>query len=132
MIPNRIKRVSQLMVKDISDVLRFEMKDPHIGFVSVTDVEVSADLATAKVFVSVLQDDIRIREDIVARLNKAAGFIRNSIKEKMTIKRVPTLKFILDNSIERGVRICGLIQRVREADRSVSDGQDEPETQTEE
>ncbi len=132
MIPNRIKRISQLMMKDISDVLRFEMKDPHIGFVSVTDVEVAADLATAKVFVSVMQDDMKMREDIIARLNKAAGFIRSTIKEKMTIKRVPTLKFILDNSIERGVRICSLIEQVREADKSATGEPNESDAASEE
>ena len=119
MIPNRLKRVAQLLVRNISEVIRYEMKDPHIGFVSVTDVEVAHDLATAKVFVSVLMDDMKAREATVARLNKAAGFIRASVNEKMTIKRVPALKFILDTSIERGVKICNLIERVRAEDEAV-------------
>lgn len=131
MIPNRIKRLGQQMARDISEVLIYEMKDPHIKLVTVTGVEVASDLATAKVFVSVMLDSIEAREGIVGRLNNAAGFVRIKIKDKMTIKRVPTLKFILDNSIERGVRVCSLIEKVRSEDKKIageeeSAGSEEP------
>jgi ribosome-binding factor A len=119
MIPNRIKRISHLMVRDISDIMRCEMKDPNIGFVSVVDVTVASDLATANVFISVFMDDMAAREETVARLNRASGFIRARLNEKMSIKRVPILKFILDNSIERGVRVSSLIDRVREEDEKI-------------
>ena len=131
MIPNRIKRISQLMARNISDVLRFEMKDPNIGFVSVTGVEAAADLATAKVFVSVMIDNMAAREETVARLNRAAGFIRAAINKKMTIKRVPSLKFMLDTSIERGVRVSTLIDRVREADKAITKEDTESESKEE-
>ena len=129
MIPNRIKRLSHLMAKNISEVMRYEMKDPNIGFISVTDVTVASDLATAKVFISVLVDDMKAREETVARLNRAAGFIRARLNEKMTIKRVPLLKFILDTSIERGVRVSSLIDRVRAVDKAITkeDGESEPD-----
>jgi len=126
MIPNRIKRLSHLMVRNISEVMRYEMKDPNIGFVSVTDVEVANDLATAKVFISVLVDDASAREETVARLNRAAGFIRAHVNEKMTIKRVPALRFFLDTSIERGVRVSSLIDRVRAEDKATAKEDEEP------
>jgi ribosome-binding factor A len=129
MIPNRKKRIAQLMLRNISEVMRFEMKDPNIGFVSLTDVEVASDLATAKIFVSVLMDDIKAREAQVERLNHAAGFIRASIKGKMSIKRVPTLRFILDTSIERGVRVSSLIDRVRAEDGAITKEGNESEVE---
>jgi ribosome-binding factor A len=127
MIPNRIKRLGQLIAKNVSEVFMFEMEDPRIKLVSVTDVEVAHDLATAKVFVSMMRDDADERELIVARLNRAAGFVRARITEKMVIKRVPTLKFFLDNSIERGVRVCALIEKVRSEDEKISGGPEREE-----
>jgi ribosome-binding factor A len=132
MIPNRIKRLSHLMVRNISEVMRFEMKDPNVGFVSVTDVEVAKDLATAKVFISVLVDDVAAREETVARLNRAAGFIRARVNEKMTIKRVPALRFFLDTSIARGVRVSSLINRVRDEDKAITKEDEEEKPEAEE
>jgi len=117
MIPNRLKRVSHLIKRTVSDIIRDEMKDPRIGFVSVTDVEVSPDLRAAKVFISVM--DVGQRELTINSLNNAAGFIHGRVKEKITIKRIPSLCFVLDNSIERGVRICYLIDSIREKEREL-------------
>ncbi|MFA6451687.1 MAG: 30S ribosome-binding factor RbfA [bacterium] len=119
MIPNRKKRLAQLIARNISEVMLLEMKDPNIGLVSITDVEVAADLATAKVFISVLLNDLSAREETVGRLNRASGFIRSSIFKKMDIKRVPHLKFMLDTSIERGVRVSSLINKAIEEDRTI-------------
>jgi ribosome-binding factor A len=130
MIPNRIKRLSHLMARNISDVIRYDMKDPNLGFISVTDVTVASDMATAKVFISVLVDDMSAREETVSRLNRAAGFIRARLNEKMTIKRTPLLIFVLDTSIERGVRVSSLIDRVRAADREIMKEDEEPGPET--
>jgi ribosome-binding factor A len=118
MIPNRLKRVSQLIKRNISDVIREEMKDPRIGFVSVIDVEVSPDLRAAKVFVSVMDREDG-KEKTLQSLNNAAGFIHHCVKEKMTIKRIPTFSFVLDTSIERGVRLCNIIDSIRENDKAI-------------
>ncbi|HOX27613.1 MAG TPA: 30S ribosome-binding factor RbfA [bacterium] len=115
MIPNRLKRVSQLMLRMISQVIREDLKDPRIGFASITAVEVSPDLRAAKVFVSVLGTPEQV-EGCIMGLNSASGFIHERIKQDLTLKRVPSLTFIADSSIERGVRVCSLIDKVREED----------------
>lgn len=115
MIPNRLKRVSNLIKEIISEVILNEMKDPRIGFVTVTDVEVAPDLRAAKVYISVLGDEDQ-RAVTLKGLNNAAGFIHQRVKEQLTIKRIPSLNFVADGSIERGVRLCGLIDSVRAKD----------------
>jgi ribosome-binding factor A len=114
-IPNRLKRVSHLIKEIVSDVIRNEMKDPRIGFVTVTDVEVAPDLRAAKVFVSVLGDESQ-REITLKGLNSGAGFVHQRVKEQLTIKRIPSLIFVSDPSIERGVRLCSVIDSVRAKD----------------
>jgi len=115
MIPNRLKRLSALMTQTISEVIRKELKDPRIGFVSITDVEISSDLRQAKVFVSSFGDESQ-KDAAVAGLNSAAGFIYKQIRPEISIKRVPSLRFFRDDSIERGVRVCDVIRRARESD----------------
>jgi ribosome-binding factor A len=115
MIPNRLKRLSSLMIQTISEVIRKELKDPRIGFVTITDVEISPDLRHAKVFVSAFGDDSQ-KDAAVAGLNSASGFIYKQIRPEIAIKRVPSLRFFRDDSIERGVKVCDVIRRARESD----------------
>jgi ribosome-binding factor A len=110
----RLARLRELFKEEISLILQRETKDPRIGFVSVTDVEVSPDLRHAKVFVSILGDE-EAKVKTMAGLGNAQGFIRTELGRRIRLRRIPQLFFKLDNSIERGVRVQHLLRRVAEA-----------------
>jgi ribosome-binding factor A len=88
-----------------------ELKDPRIGFVTVTDVETSPDLRTARVFVSVLGSE-RKREQTLAGLEAAHGVLQARIARELRLKRTPQLTFEYDESVERGVRMSHLIDEL--------------------
>lgn len=113
MVKQRSQRLGELIKKEISDILLKEVKDPRIGFVSVTDVEVSGDLRHAKVFVSVYGDENE-RQATMEGLEKATGFIRKLIGERIKIHHTPEIMFRYDNSIEHGVHISKLIDEIKE------------------
>ena len=101
-------KVSVSILKYVSDIIQFEVKNPEIGFITITGVEVSGDLSIAKIYVSFLpQKNIEARFEA---LNKSKGFIRSSLAKKLTIRKVPSLIFIIDDSFERGMKIEKLIQ----------------------
>jgi ribosome-binding factor A len=90
--------------------MRSELKDPRVaGLVTVTGVEVSADIAHAKVFVTVL-DDLGDPQATVQALNHCAAFLRSQLSQLMTLRSVPMLKFVYDASVDRGVRLTRLIE----------------------
>ena len=113
MAKNRSARVGELLKKEISQIILREMKDPRIGFVSVTDVEVTGDLRQAKVFVSVYGSD-KEKEETMEGLDKATGFIRKLVGERVKIYHTPELLFRYDNSIEHGVHISKIIDDLKE------------------
>ncbi len=105
----RLDRVNGVLRQEISRVLATELRDPRIPVVvSVTQVDASADLRHAKVYVSVLGDDAEKRLTIRA-LKSAAGFVHRNLRRSLSLKSVPTLRFVLDESIETGNHILGLI-----------------------
>lgn len=119
MIPNRIKRVNTLLLQEITNILRREIKDPRVsGFATLTEVRVSADLRSARVYVSVLEGEEK-RGDAVTGLNSAADFIRGLLMKNISLKRIPALQFIADDSIERGVRVSRLIDEIAKEDSAV-------------
>ena len=109
---NRSRRLAELLKEEISDIILREVKDPRIGFVSLTDVEVSGDLRHAKVFVSVIGSD-KERQDTMAGLEQATGFIRKLVGERITVYHTPEIIFRYDDSIEHGIHITQLIKEVR-------------------
>ncbi len=117
---NRQKRLGELLKHEISDMILRSIKDPRIGFVSVTDVEVTSDLRHAKVFVSVLGDESE-RKASVAGLRSAAGFIKREIGNRLRLKYVPEISIEYDESIEHGARILDLIDSVVEKKQEDSD-----------
>ena len=127
MIPNRLKRLSALLTETISDIILRQLKDPRVGFITITDVDISPDLRHAKVFVSSFGDDSQ-RDDAVAALNKASGFIHRQVCSEVTLKRIPILRFFRDDSIERGVRVCDIIRRARENDPDEKDSEQADES----
>lgn len=120
----RERRVGELLKEEISQIIRREVKDPRIGFVSITDVEVSGDLRHAKVFVSVYGDD-QEKEETMAGLEKATGFIRKLVGERITTYHTPEIIFRYDDSIEHGVYISKLIKDVRKEDKKAKESRRE-------
>ncbi|HYM90632.1 MAG TPA: 30S ribosome-binding factor RbfA [bacterium] len=111
----RLARLRELFKEEVSTILQREMKDPRIGFVSITDVEVSADLRHAKIFVSIL-GDADAKAKTMGALGNAQGFIRKELGRRIRLRRIPELHFRLDESIERGARVQRLLRRVAEGE----------------
>lgn len=102
---NRNYRLAGEIKRDLTDIFAHEIRDPHIdSMVSVTDVEVSNDLSYARIYVSKLGSD-KERESMLAALEKANGYIRSLLAQRLKIRKVPELRFSLDNSLEYGAKI---------------------------
>jgi len=104
-----MRRVNELMREVIGSAITSELEDPRIGFVTVTSVDTSPDLRSAKVYVSVLGDEAD-REASLTGLRSSAGILQSAIASEMRIKRTPTLTFHYDDTPERGVRITKLLE----------------------
>ena len=108
----RNERVRKTLMKEISDILLKDIKDPKIsGLISITDVEVSHDNSYAKVFYSILADTDK-KEEIIEAIKKNTPKIRNKKKKRVRLRLTPELNFILDESLERGARISDLIDKI--------------------
>ena len=108
----RIERVNGLLRQEISSVIANELRDPRLAsMISVTEVDTSADLRKAKVFVSVLggPDD---KAKTLKALRSAAGFMHWNMRDKLSLKSVPSLEFFIDDSIEKGAEMLEMIRRV--------------------
>jgi ribosome-binding factor A len=105
----RMRRVNELMREVIGSAIASELEDPRIGFVTVTSVDTSADLRSARVYVSVLGDEAA-REATLAGLRSSHGVLQAAIARETRIKRTPTLTFHYDDTPERGVRISRLLE----------------------
>src|SRR5574339_1132045 len=100
----RSNRVGEQMKKELGDIIGRKIKDPRIGFVTVTDVQVSGDLQQAKVYISVLGDEEQ-RENTLKGLAKAKGFIRSEIGQRIRLRKTPEILFEFDEALEYGNRI---------------------------
>jgi ribosome-binding factor A len=109
MAGERLRRVNEAVRQVLSDAITQELKDPRVGFVTVTAVQTSPDLRHAHVFVSMLGD--ADREASLAGLRSAHGFLQRRVGVELRLKHTPTLAFEYDESIERGMRISELIDR---------------------
>ena len=107
------KRLEGIIRKNISDIIQFGLKDPDVGFVTITDVEVSNDHSYANVYVTFLGADPRNAAGLKA-LNRAKGFIRTELSRRLSIRRTPELIFQLDKSIENGRHIDEILAKIRE------------------
>jgi ribosome-binding factor A len=110
-------RVSELLREEVSEILQ-KMKDPRVGFASVTRVEVSPDLRHARVMVSVL-GDAEARERTLQAMESARGYIRGVLAERLHLRFVPEIVFSLDRSIEHGARIQELLREIREGGKGI-------------
>jgi ribosome-binding factor A len=116
MSSGRMRRVDEAVRQVIGDALAADLKDPRVGFVTVTDVRTSADLRHARVYVSVLGPDgassaSEQRESTLAGLRSAHGYLQGLIARELGLKRTPTLEFVYDQTTDRAMRVEELIEQ---------------------
>ncbi len=110
MTSGRMRRVDHAVRAVLSDAIASDLKDPRIGFVTVTGVKTSPDLRHARVYVSVLGDE-SVREASLEGLRSAHGFLQRRVASELTLKHTPALTFVYDESVDRGMRISELLDR---------------------
>ena len=115
---SRRERVAEQIRRDLSDLIQFELKDPRVGMISLTGVEVTADYAHAKIFFSAMAERERLPE-IIAGLEKASGFLRSELGKRISIHMIPQLHFVFDESLTRGAELSDLIRKAM----SISDSE---------
>jgi ribosome-binding factor A len=124
----RTRQVADVIRNEIAELLRREIHDPALGFVTICDVEVSTDLKVARVFYSVLGDDAA-KESATRVLDKSSGLLRRLLAKRIHLRAVPALEFRLDETAEHASRIDALIQGTivpdQELDRDDDQGDDE-------
>lgn len=135
----RAQRIADQIQREIAVLIQLEVSDPRVGMVSVTGVDVSNDLAHAKIYITVLNslagdeqinsdtlsqpgalDQLEIEENLKA-LKKASGFLRTLLAKRLRLRVVPKLQFYYDSSIEQGQRLSDLIDNALAADRELQD-----------
>jgi len=113
MLPyKRSQRVSDLIREEVADIIMYRLKDPRIGFITVTGVDMTDDLKLARVFVSILKEEDR--ELTLAILNDAKPFFRSSLGKRLKMKFTPAIEFRLDTSIEYGYKIDRLLKKIKD------------------
>ena len=118
--PHRQEKLAELIAAELSDLLRTRMKDPRLGFASITHVEVSGDFRHAKVFVSVMGSEEE-QNDTMKALKHATGFLRHELAGRLTLRYMPELAFKLDTSIVQGARILELINKLEQENPAISE-----------
>ena len=106
----RMRRVDEAVREVLSDAITQEMKDPRVGFVTVTDVDTSPDLRHARVYVSVLGDE-GVRSRSLDALRSAHGFLQRRVARELRIKHTPTLDFLYDDTLDQALRVQTLLER---------------------
>ena len=102
---SRSDRVAEQIQRELADLLQFEVKDPRVGMVTITEVEVSGDMSHAKIYYSAAEGSKELQKG----LEKSAGFLRTQLSKRLLLRTVPQLHFVYDASIDRGMRLSKLI-----------------------
>ena len=105
----KIDRLNNMFVEEISKIIHEEIKDKDVGFVTITDARITNDLSFAKIYITCLNDN---REGVLNTLNKASGFIRSMLCNRVKIRKMPEIHFVYDESIEYGKKIDDIIERI--------------------
>lgn len=119
----RANRVGEQMKKELTEIIGRKIKDPRIGFVTVTDVAVTGDLQQATVYISVLGDEEQ-KENTLKGLAKAKGFIRSEIGQRIRLRKTPEIAFEFDESIAYGNRIDTLIHQIHSEEKPGGKGEE--------
>jgi ribosome-binding factor A len=106
----RTRRVADQIQRELSDIIRLELKDPRVGMITLTGVEVTPDYAHAKVFFTRLGDAAG-QDEVLKGLERASGFMRTELAHRMRLRVTPQLHFEYDESVERGMRLSNLIDQ---------------------
>src|SRR6187551_3400902 len=114
-VSRRTRQVGEFLREELTDIIRREVKDPRIGFMSVTRVDVTPDLRHAAVYISVLGTDEE-REETLKALRSASGFIRHHLKPRLRMRQIPELEFRDDRSMEHAQHISETLRELRERD----------------
>lgn len=110
----RTDRLNSLLKEVLSEVIRHDVKNPHVSeLTTITEVDITKDLHHAKVYISVIGDD-KQREETIHALQSAAGFISTVASKKVTMRYFPALKFILDTTVDKQMKIDSLLKKIEE------------------
>lgn len=109
----RVRKVEIAIQKELGEILQREIKDPRIGFVTVTKVKVTPDLRIANIYISIYDSDEE-KEQSIKGLESAKKYIRSLLGKRLDLKFTPEIKFFFDESIEEGIRISKLISEIKE------------------
>jgi ribosome-binding factor A len=119
----RKDRLEELIRRIVSDIIFKEVKDPRIGFVTVTDVELTKDFSEARIGVSILGSSVEVRKSMEG-IRSSSGYIQKLLGKELKIRAVPRVYFYLDKSIEQGVLMVDKIEKLTE---SIKDSEESPE-----
>jgi ribosome-binding factor A len=114
----RQRRVADQIQRELAEIIRGELKDPRVGMITLTSVDVSPDLAHAKVYFTTLAEDAD-RDEALKGLKRASGFLRSELGRRVKVHNTPELHFVFDASVERGVRLSRLIDDAVASDKPV-------------
>lgn len=122
-IPGRSLRVADQIQRDLAEIIAYELKDPRVSMITITEVQITPDYAHAKVFFTTLPDDPTSVQNTLQGLQKASGFIRGQLGRRLTIHTTPDVHFVHDTSTSRGMELSRLIDeanktRAADADES--------------
>ncbi|MCL5072809.1 MAG: 30S ribosome-binding factor RbfA [Actinobacteria bacterium] len=109
---NRARKLEIDLQREISFIINSKLKDPRIGFVTVTDVKLSPDYHYLDIFVSIMGEE-RVKNDSMMGLNRCKGFIKKNLKERFRLRTIPDIKFIYDKSIEHGFKITSILENLK-------------------
>ncbi len=126
MTTRRQRQVGELLHEEISQIIQRETKDPRLGFVTVTGVEVSPDLRQARVYVTVLGDDTDV-QNTLAGLASATRYFRSLLRASLSLRYIPELTFKLDTSLEQGLRIDALLDAIKQENSETSEPESDDE-----
>ena len=110
----KTQRIASNIIKELSYILAYEVKDNDIKFVTVTDCKLASDLSYAKIYVTVFDKDKK--DSTIKALNDASGFIRKELSQRIDVRHTPELNFVYDESIEYGKKIENIIEQINKED----------------
>lgn len=105
---SRSRRVAEQIQRELADLIQLDLKDPRVGMITLTGVDVTSDYSHAKIYFSLLGDQERLKQALEG-LNSASGYLRSQVARRMKLRIMPVLHFVHDPSIEEGMRIDTLI-----------------------
>ena len=120
---SRSERMAEQLRRELAEIVRDEIKDPRLGFVSFTEVRMSRDLSHAVIYCSVLNSEDQAES--IEVLNRAVGFIRKEIARRIRARIVPTIKFVIDDSVMRGAAMDSLISKAIQNDEQRDENNDD-------